>query len=474
MLKARSAIAAVALIPLVILVSPAGALPLDPSGTFNDDDRSVHEADIEALAAAGVTFGCNPPSNDEYCPEAPVTRAQVASFIVRSLALSAPLPDPTVDAFLDDDSSVHATDIDKLAELGVARGCNPPANDRFCPDAPVTRGQLAAFLTRAFDYVDDDPDADRFSDDDDSIFEADIEALAAAGVTVGCNPPDNDLYCPAANTTRAQMASFLTRALGLTPLAPPSVGEAHLVRPAFLLDQPAGGPTIATVARYVEPGSDMPADAVAALLDGLKPEEKLETTGSPGFSDAIPDGTELRGVDVASGVATVDLSGEFDDGGGSFSMLARLAQLTFTLLPFDDIDEVALKLDGTPVTVFSSEGLDIADGLDLAYFNDTGLLAEKTPLSPGWFEFVESPFMVTGYSRAFEATVNWELYDEDGLLLNEGFATTGSGDATFREMEFSVTYSVDEPAQGTLVVFEFSAKDGSITDARDTALWLMP
>jgi hypothetical protein len=51
----------------------------------------------------------------------------------------------------------------------------------------------------------------RFTDDDESIFEDDIEWLADAGVTLGCNPPTNDLFCPTANVTREQMAAFMRR-----------------------------------------------------------------------------------------------------------------------------------------------------------------------------------------------------------------------------------------------------------------------
>jgi len=60
-----------------------------------------------------------------------------------------------------------------------------------------------------------------FVDDNTSVFEGDIEKLAEAGVTYGCNPPDNTMFCPNDDVTRDQMASFLTRALGLTPITPP-------------------------------------------------------------------------------------------------------------------------------------------------------------------------------------------------------------------------------------------------------------
>ncbi|MDH4119532.1 MAG: hypothetical protein OEW30_19275, partial [Acidimicrobiia bacterium] len=61
---------------------------------------------------------------------------------------------------------------------------------------------------------------DRFADDNGSVFEADIEALAAAGITVGCNPPINDRFCPDDPVLRDQMASFIGRALGLAPIVP--------------------------------------------------------------------------------------------------------------------------------------------------------------------------------------------------------------------------------------------------------------
>ncbi len=177
--------------------------------TFIDDDGSVFEADIEWLAAEGVTRGCNPPTNDMFCPSAPVTRGQMAAFLTRALGLTDQLADP----FIDDDGSVFEADIEKLAAAGITRGCNPPTNDMFCPSVFVTRGQMAAFLVRALGYSDAGA-GDLFIDDDGSIFEADIDRLAVAGVTRGCNPPANDMFCPSAIVTRGQMAAFLHRALG--------------------------------------------------------------------------------------------------------------------------------------------------------------------------------------------------------------------------------------------------------------------
>ena len=80
----------------------------------------------------------------------------------------------------------------------------------YCPEDTVTRGQMAAFLTRALGLA--PSNRDWFSDDDDSIFEDAINRVAEAGITVGCGP---DRYCPTDRVTRGQMAVFLDRALGL-------------------------------------------------------------------------------------------------------------------------------------------------------------------------------------------------------------------------------------------------------------------
>ncbi len=174
---------------------------------FRDDDSSVFEPDIVWLADTGITFGCNPPANDMFCPDDAVTRGQMAAFLTRALDLTTP---NGADTFVDDNASVFEQAIEALAAAGITRGCNPPANDMFCPEQRLTRDQMAAFLTRAYGYG--PADGDPFVDDDGSIFEDAIEALAAAGVTRGCNPPVNDMFCPTQTLSRGQMAAFLHRA----------------------------------------------------------------------------------------------------------------------------------------------------------------------------------------------------------------------------------------------------------------------
>jgi Glucose / Sorbosone dehydrogenase len=227
MRKRTNLLATVVVFLMLVPVLPLSAA-LPPGGTFTDDDGNVHEGNIEAIAAEGVTKGCNPPFSDRYCPSTPVDRGAMAAFLRRALSL----PDSTKDFFTDDDASIFEADINAIAEAGITLGCNPPANTRFCPDSTVRRGQMAAFLRRALTL----PASanDYFVDDETSVFEADINAIAEAGITLGCNPPANDMYCTDDLVRRDAMASFLARAFGYAAEVPP-------VRPGLDWELVVGG-----------------------------------------------------------------------------------------------------------------------------------------------------------------------------------------------------------------------------------------
>ncbi|MGH3667052.1 MAG: S-layer homology domain-containing protein, partial [Acidimicrobiia bacterium] len=164
------------------------------------------ESNIEAIAAEGITLGCNPPENSLFCPADSVTRGAMAAFIARALGL----PAGDGDHFNDDGASTFEDAINRVAATGITQGCNPPENTRFCPGRTMTRGEMAAFLVRAFDLP--ASTTDYFGDDRGHIFEDAINRLGAAGITMGCNPPENTNFCPDDPIRRDQMATFLVRA----------------------------------------------------------------------------------------------------------------------------------------------------------------------------------------------------------------------------------------------------------------------
>jgi hypothetical protein len=174
---------------------------LGPDGAFSDVASSVHRGDITLMALANVARGT---PDGRFVPDQELTRGQMAAFVRRALAL----PNSSTDFFTDDDTSEFEADINAIAAYGITFGYG---NGTYGPDDTITRGQMAAFLNRAFalDAGGDTP----FTDIGASIFEADIEAIYAAGITQGAT---DTLYDPEGDVTRGQMASFLARALGLS------------------------------------------------------------------------------------------------------------------------------------------------------------------------------------------------------------------------------------------------------------------
>ncbi len=170
----------------------------DYSEPFWDDDGNIHEPNIIRLAGLGVTAGCD---IARYCPEESVTRAQMATFLARTLDLS-----PSgVEWFTDDNRNTHEDGINALADEQVSSGCDVGL---YCPNDPITREHMASFMARAFDLP--PSDVNPFGDLANNRHVAAIQALAAVGITTGCGDGN---YCPDDPVTRSQMASFLIRAI---------------------------------------------------------------------------------------------------------------------------------------------------------------------------------------------------------------------------------------------------------------------
>ncbi|MEE8375118.1 MAG: M23 family metallopeptidase [Acidimicrobiia bacterium] len=176
------------------------------TGNFSDDDYSVHEVDIDKIFVEGITIGCS--LNNEFCPERNITRGEMAAFITRALGLSVASGVP---AYTDVGGHLFEGEIDRIQTAGIGFGCT---ETEYCPDRPLERDEMAELLVRAFGY--ENPDGtDFFNDDDGNPFEESINKLASAGITLGCDPQDNARYCPDRLLSRAEMASFFVRALGL-------------------------------------------------------------------------------------------------------------------------------------------------------------------------------------------------------------------------------------------------------------------
>lgn len=177
------------------------------SGRFIDDNGNIHEPDIEHIAALGITQGCAT-TPAMYCPDRTVTRAEMAAFLLRATNRANPIPART-HTFTDVADGVWYTNyVHAFAETGV----DPGQNGQWRPDDPLTRLEMAYWLAGIFNHITPtSAPLGLFSDVNQNDWVV-VEGLHQAGITKGCSAAPL-LYCPDQPVTRAQMASFITRSL---------------------------------------------------------------------------------------------------------------------------------------------------------------------------------------------------------------------------------------------------------------------
>jgi parallel beta-helix repeat protein len=301
---------------LVLTMAPAAVAGAQVPGTGNDTDDVPEARDIDEVCEApytstfddvtegqshweailcaadyGVTQGTSDP--DYYNPGGTVNRAQMASFIVRAVETATAHELPAHDAGFTDvrSTSAHAENINKLAGVGITQGTS---DDTYSPGNNVTRGQMASFIARAVDYIDDaesngslppETDDDYFSDDDGTRHEDNINLVASVGIVQGF--PDGD-FRPGAEVRRDQMASFLMRSLDYVAV------EGFLRATGSYVTNLDTGATFTTL---------------SAALDAVAEDETLETQGTFTAGGTI----DVDGVTVTSNpFGPTDLAGSFE------------------------------------------------------------------------------------------------------------------------------------------------------------------
>ena len=295
-----------------------------------------------------------------------------------------------------------------------------------------------------------------------------VGTTVLALVAAACGGAESSTTTAAPTTTGSAVSTTTIPAPSTTaaPHTTTTAAESTGLAVYFLLEQLEGeeppGPFLVPVHREVNLSGNSAQQALEVLLAGPEPEEEA---GTPSISTAIPEGTQGLGASVEDGVATVNLSGEFDDGGGSFGMFARLAQVVYTLTRLPEIDSVAFEIEGESVTVFSAEGMEL-DGPQQRddYFD---LLPPIFVDRPAWGEPVSSPIQVSGLSNVFEAVSQVMLTDDDGEPLFEDVVMATCGTGCWGEWSVEIPYEMDRDQFGALIVWEFSAKDGSRIHIRE-------
>lgn len=248
-------------------------------------------------------------------------------------------------------------------------------------------------------------------------------ALAALIVAAACGGGETNTV-----TERVTVTETIG---GTVPDEAPSVVTLYFLRDGKL----------APVSRGVETGPEPAERALAEVVAGPAPADR-------GMETAIPATTQPGSVERNGDLAIVDVTPEPKNA-------AARAQIVYTLTAIPEVKRVSFG-GAAPVGRRAFEA-------------QTPAILVESPL-PG--ETVDAGFEVTGTANTFEATFNYELKDGDGMVLSKDFVTATSGSGTRGTFRFTVPYEIDEPQEGTLLVFELSAADGSRTHESEIPLRL--
>ena len=235
------------------------------------------------------------------------------------------------------------------------------------------------------------------------------------------------------------------------------------VRTYFFLGSFTDNAGLAPVERDIPKTQAVGLASVSALLAGpIEP----ELAASPAMYTSIPEGTRFLGLQISNGVATVNLSSEFEAGGDSLSVSGRIAQVVYTLTQFPTVNGVRFEFDGVP-----------PKGVFIGAFtraNYTAFLPAIFVDRPAWGATLGAPARVTGVANVFEATLRISILDASGTVLVDQRAMASCGTGCWGTFDLTVPYHVATAQSGTLRVYDLAAKDGSRENVTEYPVALTP
>jgi len=189
-----------------------------------------------------------------------------------------------------------------------------------------------------------------------------------------------------------------------------------------------------------------------------------------GLRSLIPAGTQLLGLTISSGTATVDLSSSFTSEASPSTMPLRIAQVVYTLAQFPSVTGVQFKVDGQGVTVLG--GVPVQSPQTTAMYD--GYLPAITVQNPVIGAQLSSPATVSGTADVFEAVVSVRILDSAGNQIARTFSTASCGTGCRGSYSIPVSYTVTRAEPGTIEVFETSPKDGQPVNVQLIPVTLAP
>jgi hypothetical protein len=205
------------------------------------------------------------------------------------------------------------------------------------------------------------------------------------------------------------------------------------------------------------------ATAIRAVLEGPSPNER-----AAGLFSQITEGSRLLDLTIHDGLATVAMDGTFVSQETPAIGFDSLAQLVYTITQFDSVDAVRFTVDGRPLTNFGGYELDKPQRREDFAEALPWILVE----TPDVGDRVSSPVRIAGTADVFEAVVSIAILDANGDVVSSSFTMATCGTGCRGDYSTDVRYDVDRTQEGTIRVYEVSAKDGSAINVVDIPVTL--
>jgi hypothetical protein len=182
-----------------------------------------------------------------------------------------------------------------------------------------------------------------------------------------------------------------------------------------------------------------------------------------GVVSYIPEGTQLLNVKVVGATALIDVSNEFATGGGSLSMMGRIAEVVYTATSFSEVKQVTIHIGGVLVEQIGGEGIDVSDIGRSDFIDFSPLILVDSPVP---HQTVSHRIHISGMSNTFEAGINYQVISTDGTVIYEGYTMATSGTGTWGTFDHVIeTLPASVIGDVVLKVFEYSPKDSEPINA---------
>ena len=182
-----------------------------------------------------------------------------------------------------------------------------------------------------------------------------------------------------------------------------------------------------------------------------------------GLVSYIPEGTQLLNVKVVGATALIDVSKDFATGGGSLSMMGRIAEIVYTATSFSEVKRVTIRIGGVSVEQIGGEGIDVSDIGRSDYMDYSPIILVDSPVP---HQAVSHDIHIVGMSNTFEAGINYQVISAEGTVIFEGYTMASSGTGTWGTFDHLIeTLPASVIGDVVLKVFEYSPKDSEPINA---------